>query len=194
MFVGEGLIQLNIANYQSSILGKHIPVFGWEVTGRNICFMSVEALGFMLCVLLFESPQIARVRSFFDMLRVTYANRGMKMIDVGVTRARSNESLMVNAGTSAKSIQHHINEYEVDEDVLAESEAVTKALLRRGHGHAQPADADNRDPYSAVGAAEEEAGTGTDDYVLLLSNLFKIYPPSFFGGKAKFAVQVRDSI
>jgi ATP-binding cassette subfamily A (ABC1) protein 3 len=53
--IGEALIAIAIAYFQTTLRHQHIYLYDWEVTGRNLIFMLVEAIGFFLAVLLTES-------------------------------------------------------------------------------------------------------------------------------------------
>jgi ABC-type multidrug transport system ATPase subunit/ABC-type multidrug transport system permease subunit len=56
--IGEGLINLSANFYLRQVLGRNISVFSWEVTGRNLVFMLVEAVGYFMLVLLTEFSPI----------------------------------------------------------------------------------------------------------------------------------------
>jgi ABC-type multidrug transport system ATPase subunit len=53
--IGEGLINMSTAYYQIHVLQLDISYFDWKVTGRNIVFMFVQAIGYFGIVLLTES-------------------------------------------------------------------------------------------------------------------------------------------
>jgi ABC-type multidrug transport system ATPase subunit len=67
--IGEGLINLSANFYLRQVLGRNISVFSWEVTGRNLVFMLVEAVGYFLLVLLTEFSPI--YEGYYWMLKKT---------------------------------------------------------------------------------------------------------------------------
>jgi hypothetical protein len=105
--IGEALIAISIAYFQTTLRGQHIYLYAWDVTGRNLVFLLVEAIGFFLAVLLTESSIFQWLFFFF----------------LQVTGLHSSHSLPPPPSKA------------LDEDVLAEKEEVIRVVdeLRSGH-------------------------------------------------------------
>jgi hypothetical protein len=223
--IGEGLINLNIANYENRILGRNIPAFGWEITARNLVFMAAESVGFFLAVLLFESPIVHRVRARIDRARVIWANKNMRVIppppeqesDTGIpaeveqNNAENVDNVDVNNHIDAmdsyntlqlQQIDQALNTKDIDEDVQVENEVAERAVramkiraLMEARLSLNGRNSITRQQiHNMMLNNTDDHAIKHDDYLLLLSQLYKIYPPSFLGGKAKFAVQVLNFI
>eukprot|EP00599_Poterioochromonas_sp_BG-1_P017989 CAMPEP_0173168162 /NCGR_PEP_ID=MMETSP1105-20130129/23088_1 /TAXON_ID=2985 /ORGANISM="Ochromonas sp., Strain BG-1" /LENGTH=1495 /DNA_ID=CAMNT_0014089829 /DNA_START=1445 /DNA_END=5932 /DNA_ORIENTATION=+ len=52
--IGEGLINLSTVYYRNTLYNRKVSLFSWDITGRNLVFMFVEAIGFFLVVLFTE--------------------------------------------------------------------------------------------------------------------------------------------
>lgn len=56
--VGEGLINLSTNYFEREILDAGSSVWAWEVIGRDLTFLFAQAVGYMLMVLLSETPYV----------------------------------------------------------------------------------------------------------------------------------------
>ncbi|CAM9219255.1 unnamed protein product [Choristocarpus tenellus] len=70
--LGDGLIKLSEEYYMREVLGQFQVggVFGWEVAGREMVYMLLEAVGYLSAVLAVEYSLAAGVRSWLDNLRL----------------------------------------------------------------------------------------------------------------------------
>lgn len=59
--VGEGLINLSAMYYSIEVLDKDLSPWDWDVCGRNLFFMLLEAVGFFTAVLLTESLWLSQL-------------------------------------------------------------------------------------------------------------------------------------
>ena len=71
--MGEGLVNLSAAYYQNYLSTNKISYLSWEVAGRNICFMGVEAIGYLSIVLISESEAFKGAWFFLEQLQVSSA-------------------------------------------------------------------------------------------------------------------------
>ena len=71
--MGEGLVNLSAAYYQNYLSTNKISYLSWEVAGRNICFMGVEAIGFLAIVLLSESETFKYIWFFLEQIQVSFS-------------------------------------------------------------------------------------------------------------------------
>jgi ABC-type lipoprotein export system ATPase subunit len=70
--VGEGLINLSAAYYYNAILGRNQQYFDFEVTGRSIIFMAMEAVGYFLIVLLTEFSPLRNFGHWLERKRISF--------------------------------------------------------------------------------------------------------------------------
>jgi ATP-binding cassette subfamily A (ABC1) protein 2 len=157
--VGEGLINLAVTYYRTEIEHKHVNYFEWEVTGRNIVFMLVEAVGYSLAVLLTEHPHLRRLGHFLESKRVT---------------------LIVPPPPPRNG---------VDRDVAEEQERVRHIQIggARGNHSYQAVSAGTSEVE--LGSLQNTVTTEEPACALLLRDLVKTYPPGLLGGAPKHAVR-----
>jgi ABC-type multidrug transport system ATPase subunit len=67
--VGEGLINISANYYYNKLLNRTTSYWAWEVAGRDIVFMTVEAVGYFLIVLLTESEYFLTFMNVVEKLR-----------------------------------------------------------------------------------------------------------------------------
>jgi ABC-type multidrug transport system ATPase subunit len=107
--VGEGLINLSANYYYRNIGTGNKGYLNWTVTGRNLVFMLVEAIGYFCCMLLLET---AAMRRFFHRLQHLY-----------VKHRRFRETSSSSSAATAK------DELGVEEDEIVEDEEVVKERI-----------------------------------------------------------------
>ncbi len=78
--IGEGLINLSSAYYRTKVLGETTNYLAWEITGRNIVFMFIEAVGYFGIILLTEFSLLRRAGHWVERQRALLvgAPPGMK--------------------------------------------------------------------------------------------------------------------
>ena len=72
--IGEGLINISIAYLEiklAALTGRtsSVTFFDWQVSGRNLAFLTAESIGYFLVVLLTELPLIRGLLHSFDVYR-----------------------------------------------------------------------------------------------------------------------------
>ena len=67
--IGEGMINITSAFYGNTLLDKSISYFDYSVTGRNLIFMFIEAIGYFSLVLLTESTMYRRAMYWIEKQR-----------------------------------------------------------------------------------------------------------------------------
>lgn len=68
--VGEGLVNLSGQALQNIFTGSKVSYLSWEVTGRSIIFMFVQAIGYFSIVLMTESTFIRQIGYSLDNFRI----------------------------------------------------------------------------------------------------------------------------
>lgn len=134
--VGEGLIAVTIASYQNSLLGMDVNVLDWEVTGRNITFMAVEAVGFFLIVLLCEFPIWLKVRQTMDEVLFDYFNKSFAttlqqeddLMDVDVRMEQEKVEKLVQQERLQQQQEHQHHHQQLQESASAISHAIGDTL------------------------------------------------------------------
>ena len=69
--VGEGLINISTTYYLNVLDGQNINYFAWKVTGRNLTFMTLEAVGYFSIILLTEFSYIYKIIYSIDRYRLS---------------------------------------------------------------------------------------------------------------------------
>lgn len=170
--IGEGLIAITLAFVQVAYFGVDINYFSWEVAGRPIVLMFVEAVGYFAIVLITESKHLKDFQHWLHQRRV----------QVSSTRPDLDAPK--------------------DADVAAESDRIAEmlALLSPSppsdpEGTPVPS-LSNAEPVHEGGPSLDviEAGSANkvedvNEFSIVLAKLVKSYPPTFLGGETKHAVQ-----
>eukprot|EP00981_Chlorochromonas_danica_P000854 scaffold204_cov208-Ochromonas_danica.AAC.1 len=179
--IGDSFINLSTSYYENTILGEDVGPFDWEVCGRSLVFMFLEAIGYGCIVLLSESSTIR----------------------VWMGKYNSYQARKYGPPPPPKN--------EIDDDVKAEEETVRKydTRARRSNRLNQEAISPMFDPEHADSTPAPsspsivEMATVRDDssdleegsqndlprLALLISDLVKTYVPLDFSGKPKYAVR-----
>jgi ABC-type Na+ transport system ATPase subunit NatA len=181
--LGEGLINLTTIYLENSIRGEHHHAFGWDVTGRSLVFMLLEAIGYFSVVLLSESRVVRMMMAQYELRRVA--------------RYGADPAGLVNS--------------EPDEDVVCEEKKVSAYLdalhmlqqcdqQQVGYDNSSlPSQQDGCEVHdmrywSSVAGREQlhRCRTKVQRLSLLIDHLEKVYVPTglrWRGGKAKYAVR-----
>ena len=69
--VGEGLINISTTYYLNVLDGQNINYFAWKVTGRNLTFMTLEAVGYFSIILLTEFSYLYKIIYSIDRYRLS---------------------------------------------------------------------------------------------------------------------------
>jgi len=106
---GESLINMSTRSFYRLLLGKHIPAFDWDILGRNLVYLAVEAIFFFFLTLFIEYRVVEvvlyRLKQFF----------GIKVLDVSIMKVISESS-------------HQPLPFVEDQDVLAEKKRIDNNL------------------------------------------------------------------
>lgn len=182
--IGEGLINLSATYYYNEILGEHRMYFDWSVTGRNIAFMTLEAIGYFSIILLTE---FSLLRNFFYMIdRYRVANTTVPP----PLHGKLDEDVIIEQDRVAKIDIKLINTHNNNHHLIPNP---TSNLSSESINHS------NNVPSSVDNNVEDENRNDDLEYgedqnasltcSLLIRNLIKTYPSSLFGGTPKYAVR-----
>ena len=158
--VGEGLIAIVTVNYENQLLNTHLNPFAFEYAGQNMVYMGLEAVGYMMIVLLLETNTPLKTKRFMTSVLIRYGLLKRKTVVVG-----SDEDT-----------------HPVDEDVVSEADRV-KVVVKRllsgvgsdsTYSHAVSVDDSSNGQSSGVDGEESkdhkddqgDQGSKLDDIVL----------------------------
>ena len=110
--IGEGLINISANFYFNNLLDGNTSPFAWEVAGRNITYMLLEAGGYFGLVLLSENPYLKNFINTLERKRVLSIMSTLGLPTTTTTSASSSASSSASASTST------VNQLDVD--VLSE--------------------------------------------------------------------------
>ena len=179
--IGEGFINLSAAFF-TNLLGASTGAekrsyFAWSVTGRVLVYMAVEAVGYMLIVLLLETVW---VRRFGQILQAWREQLALRAVPAHVKMG----TLLEGAGGVRDGSE--VGEG-VDEDVLAEHTWLMQERIAESRELGARRDLGDGG-ISEVGG--EGGGEGrSSQAALCVRGLAKVYSPSFLGGHPKYAVR-----
>jgi len=202
--IGEGLINLSTTYYVNKLQGGSLSYFDWTVTGRNLVYLSVEAVGFFAAVLLTEFPLLGKLLYAIDRYRlsktITHSPIMMSAVDQDVLKEQAKvEKLFTSLyGHQSSSMVEPVIVDEVADDNEDEADAPSIGLFETfdDNMNANICLDDDRNIKRKLGAEElkNEDADANDEFadkacVLLIKDLVKTYPPSVLGGQPKYAVR-----
>ncbi len=181
--IGEGLINLSATYYRNSVNGESVGYFDWPVTGRNIVFMLVEAVGYFGIVLLTEFTPLLRFIHYIERKRVS-------LIAPPPPPKNGYDQDVLEEAERVK----HIPVV----DLTRQQDRVQGQQASQGRFQAvstvvdsDTAGQDNQAPHPMDMAAQSAMDEENADpkCALLIRELVKTYPPSLLGGQPKHAVR-----
>lgn len=157
--VGEGLINISTNYFEQTILEAGSSIWSWEIIGRDLVFMFVEAIGYFLMVLLSETSV-------------------MRTLDDRILRLRGVEKFYPPPRTTP-----------TDDDVAAEEAKVKRLLAHFSQQTSMVAATNGTNGDFECVNQLDEATDHANRIVLLLDNLIKTYPSLDARAKPKYAVR-----
>jgi ABC-type polysaccharide/polyol phosphate transport system ATPase subunit len=99
--IGEGLIAISSAYFENNILGNNLSYLGFYVTGRNILYMTCEAIGYFCFVLLTESTYVRNVYSRIEKIVTQIV---IRLSRADPSTSKEEDSDVISEGTHAETI------------------------------------------------------------------------------------------
>ena len=199
--VGEGLINLSTSYYEQEILEADASCFDWEVTGRNLFFMLLQAVGFFAAVLLTEWAPLHALLLRVQHCRARHvgsppAPKTPPDADV-VNEQRVVAALQLRQGATvvgprdARGLgDHGFGWWAMLQRAVhyLDRAFATASMLRQLGVYVEGLEEEEEENGRKNG---EEGGNGTflDEYSLVIRGLVKVYPPTVPGGAVKHAVR-----